>query len=499
MELNWKLCETLVVGLLNNGEVHIADPSQKSYVKEIDKLLNKEGGKKLTIENNKFNVRICGVNLMLSHPEFSEEYKLQNQSGVEEILRVISKIGLSQGQFLGGNNNWSLLMDSSKNFLPAIEGIDIYDRAEVDMIRRFSITNSPKTSKWVPGFSYHSETETCYYLGTICSWRDKESYVSTKYKQGAEELHMILSSEHYKPKSGNLEDITQVIKNNFENIQFLKKRTNKAKGSEFAKNNFSDMNSLIPDLVKKWVSDNESTYNKYSNLTVYKKELSSLFSIFEYSTSGETFVLDQPTKDLIIDIIKKSLKYNLIRYYYSDSIDTSRIKESLTNSFFNFIGGTVYNRKSYYEEIFNSLGIQIDPLIDETINNFNPAELSDTWEHYIENIAHVHQTPGPLTDFYLDESSTKSYYYGNYGNKDKFTDQEKVAFDEIIKHCREISKDPNEYSVRNMGTLSKPKLVEYFVITMDTIYNIYGNNVPEEIQNVLISGKFSKVTIKRDL
>ena len=59
--------------------------------------------------------------------------------------------------------------------------------------------------------------------------------------------------------------------------------------------------------------------------------------------------------------------------------------------------------------------------------------------------------------------------------------------------------NPNEYSVRNMGTLSKPKLVEYFVITMDTIYNIYGNNVPEEIQNVLISGKFSKVTIKRDL
>ena len=151
------------------------------------------------------------------------------------------------------------------------------------------------------------------------------------------------------------------------------------------------------------------------------------------------------------------------------------------------------------EDILNSLGIQIDLLIDETVSNFNPVELSDTWEHYIENIAHVHQTPGPLTDFFLDESSTKSYYYGNYGNKDKFTDPEKVAFDEIIKQCREISKDPNEYSVRNMGTLSRPKLVEYFVITMDTIYNIYGNNVPEEIQNVLISGKFSKVTIKRDL
>ena len=65
-------------------------------------------------------------------------------------------------------------------------------------------------------------------------------------------------------------------------------------------------------------------------------------------------VYRRPDRDAIIDIIKKSLKYNLIRYYYSDSIDTSRIKESLTNSFFNFIGGTVYNRKSYYEEIFDS-------------------------------------------------------------------------------------------------------------------------------------------------
>ena len=74
----------------------------------------------------------------------------------------------------------------------------------------------------------------------------------------------------FKYKNATIHVRGEVDKEKLKNatIQFLKKRTNKAKGSEFAKNNFSDMNSLIPDLVKKWVSDNESTYNKYSILYV---------------------------------------------------------------------------------------------------------------------------------------------------------------------------------------------------------------------------------------
>ena len=40
MEKNWKLCETLVVGIIGTNEIHLADPTQKSYVKEIDKILS---------------------------------------------------------------------------------------------------------------------------------------------------------------------------------------------------------------------------------------------------------------------------------------------------------------------------------------------------------------------------------------------------------------------------------------------------------------------------
>ena len=68
-----------------------------------------------------------------------------------------------------------------------------------------------------------------------------------------------------------------------------------------------------------------------------------------------------------------------------------------------------------------------------------------------------------------------------------------------MNFCRETSKDHNEYMVRNAGTLSKPKYVEVFTITLDTIYRMYGNNVPSEVQDVLISGRFKKVTIKKDL
>ena len=39
MEKNWKLCERLVIGIFEDSEALIADPSQKTGEKEIDKKL----------------------------------------------------------------------------------------------------------------------------------------------------------------------------------------------------------------------------------------------------------------------------------------------------------------------------------------------------------------------------------------------------------------------------------------------------------------------------
>ena len=115
MEKNWKLCERLVIGIFEDSEALIADPSQKTGEKEIDKKLGKISGKKLFVENNNFSIRICGMNIMINHPDFSNELILSNQTELQEIIKIISQIQTDKGVFEG--NNWSLLMDNHKNFL----------------------------------------------------------------------------------------------------------------------------------------------------------------------------------------------------------------------------------------------------------------------------------------------------------------------------------------------------------------------------------------------
>ena len=205
------------------NEIHLADPTQKSYVKEIDKLLNKEGGKKIIIENNNFSIRLCGVNILVSHPELPCECSLQNQSDLEDIVRIIPYTKIDNGVFDG--NNWSFLMDSQKNFLPAKEGIKIYEDAEIKMIRNFSLGSVAKTSKWVPGYYYFNEDTVYYYLGTMCTWKIQNSIANTTYgpQKTDETLHMVLDASDFRPVKGQTYNITDIIKITFIRLSFLRK------------------------------------------------------------------------------------------------------------------------------------------------------------------------------------------------------------------------------------------------------------------------------------
>lgn len=501
MKKNWKLCETLVVGIIGTNEIHLADPTQKSYVKEIDKLLNKEGGKKIIIENNNFSIRLCGVNILVSHPELPCECSLQNQSDLEDIVRIIPYTKIDNGVFDG--NNWSFLMDSQKNFLPAKEGIKIYEDAEIKMIRNFSLGSVTKTSKWVPGYYYFNEDTVYYYLGTMCTWKIQNSIANTTYgpQKTDETLHMVLDASDFRPVKGQTYNITDIIKDNFHKIKFLKKRSNMAKSQvAFAKDDFTNYLPLVEGLLEKWIKNNRINYNDYSSLITFSTGVENFFKIIEYSTSGEDLNLSTRSIELIESVIRDKMKFELIRRFNPKKHNISSLQEVAKQVFFNSISGDIYNQEDYYGNMLLSFGINIDNISKEIVDNFNPLLLMDTWEHYTNNIVNVLENPGELTEFFFDDSCEKNKNYSYYyGGKSNFSDKEKPVFEGIMDFCRETSKDHNEYMVRNAGTLSKPKYVEVFTITLDTIYRMYGNNVPSEVQDVLISGRFKKVTIKKDL
>lgn len=505
MEKNWKLCERLVIGIFEDSEALIADPSQKTGEKEIDKKLGKISGKKLFVENNNFSIRICGMNIMINHPDFSNELILSNQTELQEIIKIISQIQTDKGVFEG--NNWSLLMDNHKNFLPAKEGIDIYDIAEVEMIRRFSLINSPKTSKWDVGYSYCDETKTYYYLGTVCSWINKESSITTKYgPQSDVELHMVLDSDSFKPVTGQQYTVSELIKKYFTSIQFLKKKSTMSKiKTAFATDDFTNYVPFLDSMIDNWIKENKTTCNSKSNLIFYKEDLSRLFRYFEYSKTNETIILSMDSISKLEKILRNCIKYCLVKHWQKEytSASASAIISEIRGIFYDsfFKETNIYNRQSYYEDMIEKVsGLRVDDLINKEVSLFDPMTLMDTWENYVNNIINVDFNSGDLTDFLLDESYEKNQWHYGYHQKTKttFTDPEKKVFDDIMDFCRETSKSSSEYFIKNSGSLSKPKYVEQFTITIDTIFRMYGDNVPEDVQQVLMNGKFKRVIIKKD-
>lgn len=503
MEKNWKLNETLVIGVFDDSEAIIADANQKTCVKEIEKRVSKLGGKKLVLENSNFSIRLCGVNLMINHPEFEKELSLSNQAELQDIVKIINFAKIENGIFEG--NNWSLLMDSHKNFLPAREGIKIYDVAEVEMIRRFSIVNSSKTSKWEAGYSYCDENKTYYYLGTICSWKAKNSLNSVYGPQECSELHMVLDSNDFRPKAGQTYTVTELIKNYFGKITFLKKRSNLIKiKTQVATDDFVNYVPLLEEMINNWYTINKTTYSSMSNLITYKEDLSRLFKMFEYSTAGEPVVLSTNSINKIREILNDCVKYTIVKYWEKNYIhDTKKTFQEMLFNFFDefFRESDVYNKQTYYQSLIEKVsGIDINNIITESIDKFDPSELDNNWKNYINNIVNVESCYGELTDFLLDDSSEKNQWHYGYHQRSKtqFTDEESKIFEKIIDFCRETSKSSSEYYIKNSGTLAKPKYIEKFTITIDTIVRMYGDDVPEDVQRVLINGRFKKVIIKKD-
>ena len=113
MEKNWRLCGTIVAAIIDNDtKVHFADPDQKGYMKEINKII-KEGGRSISLENTGFTVRICNDIVYVNHPDLPNECVLVNQASVEDYLHIISHTTVTNGVFDG---TWSFLIDVYKNF-----------------------------------------------------------------------------------------------------------------------------------------------------------------------------------------------------------------------------------------------------------------------------------------------------------------------------------------------------------------------------------------------
>jgi hypothetical protein len=510
MEKNWRLCGTLIAAITDNTKVLFVDPDQKGYTKEVNKII-KNGGQSITLENNGFSVRICNDIVYVNHPNLPNECVLVNSAELKDLIYIISHTTVNNGIFDG---HWSFLVDIYKNFLPARDGISLYEKAELEMIRKFSLVNGKKTSSWEPGYCYYNETETLYYLGTVRTWRKDSSSIKTEFGTipGNKEYHMTLSSEDYKPTG--FETLEEVIKNNFYKIKFSEKRNKMvASTNKFATGEVKEMVPLWEDIINNWRSENFGYINKYSNLVCYKSEITNLFSLFEYTKDGEDFFnFSSEGKNILREILKDEMKYLITTYWgyntYHLEEGPSPLKSNeqninvLTSGIFEIQHNCqIYNRVEYYTQMMNMIGISLRDIAKEVVNEFNPANLINSWKNYVNNLSYVENENGLFTSAVINKSSDRpdGYYSSNTVEYDDLTTDQKELLEDAVNFCRNTSKDCSEYLIKNIGTLSKPKYVEVFNITIDTINRMYKDTeIPEKIQQILIKDRFTRITIKLD-
>ena len=261
MENYWRLCGTLCAVILNDRSVRIADPYKKNLIKELDKIVSLGEGKKVFIDNRNFSVKIVFDKIYVKHESFgTDEYLLvKNQAGIKDIMYVISETVCNKGLLEG--DNWSILFNDQKECLPAKDGITVYDKAEIEMFRRLSVSNSSKTSKWIPGYRYDTEQEVFYYLGEVNCLKNGEYSNCTYGTRSDNKYYMTLSAKNYKPKDG--ETINEAIKNNFKDIKFSTKKCMVVKGKQFATDDFMGMIPLWDDLISNWENTGKINVNEF--------------------------------------------------------------------------------------------------------------------------------------------------------------------------------------------------------------------------------------------
>lgn len=509
MENCWRLCSTLYAVILNDGSVRIADPEKKNLIKELDKLVDSGQGRKVFVDNRDFSVKIIFGNIYIKHESFgTDEYLLvENQAGINNIMQVISETICNKGLLEG--NDWSILFNDQKECLPAKEGITIYNKAEIEMFRRLSVSCSSKTSKWVPGYRYDTEQNVYYFLGEIDSLLKTTGYYG-QYTYGTRDIdkkyYMVLPAEVYRPKDG--ETINEVIKNNFQDIKFLTKKSMAVKGKQFATDDFNGMIPLWEELISNWENNKKINVNEFSDRQTYES-LKSLLNIFVWVSSKDStknIYLSEKSKQTISQIISNKM-LNYLTAYWGQGTSTRfddcpgdektplENRETLKEIFFmenNRIGEKqVSNPIQFFSNFYNELGIDVDGIADELLGTFSSELLLENWEKYIDNLSHVQLNPGELTNGFVDKCDG----YGGY-NTTSLTDEEQKFFDPILQYCRETSTNAEEYRRYNSGTKSRPVYVELFTIDINTIKRMYENNVPEDVAKFLMNRKFVKTIFK---
>ena len=503
MNNNWSLTDKMYLYLSFDGErVSIANPESKKFWGPVQKI-SESVNPPLVIDNNGSDIKILDGKVYLS---VSGKYLKINNLFEEDFLDQISGATINGGEASGVIFGFSEI-NPEKTIL-IFPGTNLHKTSSDSFYRKINLSLQKKTTNYIPGHRYESESGSFWYLGEYLSHRDDTMYSSGSYDISNKKAKVKVFS-NFLPDSKKVSDI-------FVNSNFVFTRDLKNNGSSFFpktvistfKNiSMADMgeeldldvsieDSYLPR-IQEFMKSHKTEYTTESG-KYYYPEILKLFSIFDI-TNNTLFPgkITDEIKSLVKEIILSNLNY-IFFLYYSDKTDPSK-----ENTFISRFKNKFLNKSNYYynsDYIMSMLnlvfGINIKKEADLILSSYSKPEIN-SFKDYVENIGSLEFNEPDTFNKRID------FLYVKEGNKDITKYLPDCPYRDLIVDIYKKAIDSNgsnlEYfNIENVGTSRTPLLKYVFDISLKDILKYYGVDslykLPDPIKKDLTNLKIYKVT-----
>lgn len=551
MKKDWKINIGGCVCFLGKREdesmsVFFAPPDRKTISKTVVKLVESVSLKnfiELWIDDyDQFKLKVGNdLELLCKHHSFPDPeawypvrnwmIELSSRAQTSQMAEYLKFGSLKEGEFEG---NWTPLFASeyekSVNFIS--ENMPEWEEKQEEIIRRMSFELGKKTTKWIPGHKYDSETNSYWYIGEVYTRIGDR----TKNKE-----------THY------FGDQVDLIKNVGKQMCYLMKAP--ADPTNFWNNvvfsfdqTRKDLNYLDILLKKPKVVDSgewfPSSVNPWEDPMKWRKEmiirtLENVCKKVEILDGIETtsyyflnlafepiFMYlgdkDEPDMKKIGEEVKPILLpviYNCLEHIVAGDIedilspdrDKDRNIDYITNQFIGcYIRENFYHKKTLVKKLFESLGMPLENIVEDFLDNFSIKDrLESGWDKYIENFIFLRENPTYANRYFdIRKKATQEFLVGRgiQENRVECIVDKSLGDGNITQDTKDLLVDMIKWS-KNNNTLGLTKFWETksnqieIIITLKDIINRFkseGTEIPDNYKTGIVSDKIWRVTILAD-
>lgn len=388
--------------LNKSKEVYLSISGDKKHNTKVKKLIDSPfseldlGQNEFTLELNVPGYYTEGA--YISSPKFpkSEKYKVMNFE-YESAPYILSEVENKKGVF-NDKKFEAVFSDSDLKVSFVCSDMSCYKKLLEEMTRKFYAEIGKKTRKWVPGHRYDCTEATYFYLGSFLS-RKQDEFNSDFYKSGLKQVHLFTNS--LRPGETKISDV-------FKNRCFNTYDLDEDKDRDSIKVLWDDKFPSCVDSGKKLEDDTPSLADLYETMIdnavnsinidegLDDRDIKVIFDPLCYVSLTDTYIYSQEISNKVKSILTKIIKDTVYRNWdikksredrrvgkdvdFGDNVDrlVHLVLSQLSDG--NVLG------KYYYMHLFQELGLDISKEISEYLNIWEPSELSENFNTYLENI-----------------------------------------------------------------------------------------------------------------